>query len=149
MRLRRLLTLLGAATVAVAACSDSSALPHGQGWQVVAERGNGNFPSLTATRNPDGDLSIVAVVSGGCPPGGPNTPQFAGFEPTPDGLAALVSRSPLPPGGAPCLINSGVEFDVLLDAENVPTNAETIVLGGAACPPGDTVCTAVSASISH
>ena len=139
-----------AATLVVAACSEPSpTLPNGPGWQVVAQGGNGNWPALAVTRNTGGDLSIVAVVAGGCPPGGPGTPQFAGFEPTPDGLAALVSRSPLPSGGAHCLVNSGVEFDVLLDASFVPPTGGTMVLGGAACPAGDDICEAVSAPLPN
>jgi hypothetical protein len=148
MRVVRVLIGLQAATLVVAACSDPTpTLPKGPGWHVVAERGNGSWPSLAVRRNSEHDLAVVVIVSGGCPNGGPNTPEFAGFEPTPDGLAALVTRAPLPSDGKRCLVASGVEFDVLLDVANIPSNAETIVLGGAACPPGDDFCSAVSAAI--
>jgi hypothetical protein len=148
MRLVRLLIGLQAATLVVAACSDPTpTLPKGPGWQVVAERGNGNWPSLAVRKNSEQDLAVVVIVSGGCPNGGPNTPEFAGFEATPDGLAALVTRAPLPSDGKRCLVASGVEFDVLLDLASVPSTATTIVLGGEACPPGDDFCSAVHAAV--
>lgn len=148
MRFVRLLIAALAATLVVAACSDSSpSLPNGPGWQVVAVRPNGNWPALTVTRRSDHELSVVVIVSGGCPNGGPNTPQFSGFASTPDGLAALVSRVPLPSGGGPCLVTAGVEFDVLLDSASVPPSGQTMILGGAACPAGDDFCKAVSAPL--
>ena len=145
MHHQRLLISLTAATLAVSACSSSvSSQPH-DGWELVGQKLSGDWPALRVAKSGDTALSVVLIVEGGCPDGGPATPSFAGFAVSGDTIEAVVSRTPIPSDH--CFVYAGKEFDVLLDLRSVPANARTMILGGQACVPGDDICTAVSAPL--
>ena len=142
MRIKRLLSGLAAATLVVAACPSRNASPAPTGWELVGQRPNGLWPALHITPAGDTALSVVIVVSGGCPAGGPATPSFSGFTTNGEIIQAVISRQPIPDH---CIVHDGVEFDVRLDLTAVPNSARTMVLGGEACPVGDDICTATTA----
>ena len=152
MHIQRLLIGLTAAALAVAACSSPEPSPKpsqassGPGWQLTAQKPNGLWPALRVTPLSDTVVSVVLVVSPGCPDGGPATPTFAGFTVKGEIIEAVVSRTPITSPGQ-CVAHVGVEFDVQLDLRTVPASARTMVLGGQACPTGDDSCAAVMAPL--
>ena len=145
MHIQRLLTGLTLAALLASACSSSELSQDPAGWQLVGQRPNGIWPALRVTSVSETVVSVVLVVSGGCPDGGPATPSFTGFAVDGDIIQAVVSRLPLPVGH--CIVHGGTEFDVMLDLRTVPASARTMILGGQACPVGDDICIAVSSSM--
>lgn len=133
-----------AATLLVAACSSQEPSETPAGWQLVAQKPNGIFPTLQVSPVSDTAVSVVLAVAGGCPDGGPASPTFTGFTVKGETIEAVVSRTPIP---SQCIVTLGTEFDVLLDLRNVPTSVRRMVLGGLACVPGDDFCAAVSAPL--
>lgn len=109
----------------------------------MAQKPNGLWPALRVTPVSDTVVSVVLVVSPGCPDGRA-TPTFAGFTAKGELIEAVVSRTPIT-SRDPCLANVGVEFDVELDLRTVPASTRTVVLGGQACPTGDDSCATVMA----
>jgi hypothetical protein len=137
-----LLIALTAVTLAVAACSSPQPSQKPAGWQLVAQKPNGAWPSLRVTPVSDTAVSVVLVVSPGCPDNGQATPSFAGFAIKGDIIEAIVSRTPITSPG-PCVASVGVEFDVELDLRTFPSSTRTVTLGGQACPTGDDSCATV------
>lgn len=152
MHVQRLLIGLTAAALAVAACSspepsgEPSQASSGPRWQLMAQRPNGLWPALRVTPVSDTAVSVVLVVSPGCPDDGQATPTFAGFTVKGEIIEAVVTRTPITSPGQ-CVANVGVEFDIELDLRTVPASTRTIILGGQACPTGDDSCAAVMAPL--
>jgi hypothetical protein len=134
---------LTAATLVVAACSSPEPNQGPAGWQLVTQKPNGVWPTLRVTPVSDTAVSVVLVVSPGCPDGRA-APTFAGFTITGEIMEAVVSRTPIT-SADPCLATVGVEFDVELDLRTVPSSTRTVTLGGQACPIGDDSCATVMA----
>jgi hypothetical protein len=143
VHVQRVLIALAAATLAVAACSSPEPSPEPAGWLLVGQKPNGDWPSLRVTPVSNTAVSVILVVSPGCPDGRA-TPTFTGFTITGEIMEAVVSRTPIT-GPGPCLATVGVEFDVELDLRTVPASTRTLILGGQACPTGDDSCAAVMA----
>ena len=134
----------GACTSTAASPAPEPTQPHPE-WRLVESQLSGNWPTLQVAQSGETDLSVLLIVSGGCPDGGPATPSFAGFSVHGDTMEALVSRTPIPSDR--CIVHGGRAFDVLLDLRAVPVSVRTVTLGGEACPAGDDFCAAVVAPL--